>query len=72
MSHIINLAVQAFLFRNDKDIETFDEDTFKSYDEMEEKGEAFLSEAIAIKFRLLKPLSKLHNIIIYSRSIAAL
>jgi hypothetical protein len=39
---------------------------------MEEKGEAFLSEAIATKFRLLRPLGKLHNIITYSRSTATL
>ena len=50
MSHIINLAVQAFLFRNDKDIKTLDEDTLKSYDEIEEKREAFLLEAITTKF----------------------
>ena len=46
MGHIINLIVQAFLFRNDKDIEVFDEDTLKSYDEIETKGETFLSEAL--------------------------
>jgi hypothetical protein len=39
---------------------------------METKGETFLSEAIATKFRLLGPLGKLHNIITYSRSTAAL
>jgi hypothetical protein len=72
MGHIINLAVQAFLFRNDKDIEIFEEKDLESYDEIERSGEDFLSEAIAHKFRLLGPLGKLHNIITYSRSTPAL
>jgi hypothetical protein len=72
MGHIINLAVQAFLFRNDKDIEIFNEDTLKLYNEIEIRGETFLSETIATKFRLLGPLGKLHNIITYSRSTTAL
>ena len=72
ISHIINLVVQAFLFRNNKDIEIFNEDTLKSYDEIEIRRETFLSETVAIKFRLLKPLNKLYNIITYSRSTAAL
>jgi hypothetical protein len=44
----------------------------ESYDEMEERGEAVNTEDIAYKFRLLRPLGKLHNIIVYSCSNNAL
>ena len=66
MGHIINLVVQAFLFRNNKDIKVFNKDTLKLYNEIETKGETFLSEATTTKFRLFRPLGKLYNIIIYS------
>jgi hypothetical protein len=66
MGHIINLAVQAFLFQNDIDIETL-----KSYDEIETRGEEVTrKEEIAHKFRLLSPLGKLHNIVIHSHDTA--
>ncbi len=42
MGHIINLAVQAFLFNKEIDLEL--------YDEMEERGEAVDTEDIAYKF----------------------
>jgi hypothetical protein len=57
LGHIINLAVQAFLFHNVIEVEEL-----KSYDELEESTE-FGDEAKR-KFRLLSPLDKLHNIIV--------
>ena len=60
MGYIINLAIQAFLFNKEIDL--------KSYDEIEERGEVVNTEDITYKFRLLRPLGKLYNIIVYSRS----
>jgi len=56
--HIINLAVQAFLFQNTLEIETLE-----SYDKEEEEGE--LSDETKKKFRLLGPLGQLHNIVVH-------
>ena len=67
LGHIINLAVQAFLFRNEIDIEELE-----SYDKMNERGELSGKEDIAQKFRLLGPLGKLHNILVHSRGTSAL
>jgi hypothetical protein len=66
LGHIINLAVQAFLFHNVIGIEEM-----KSYDELEESGElGELGDETKQKFRLLGPLGKLHNIIVNIRSSA--
>ena len=46
--------------------------TLESYDEREKSGEDLTPEAITYKFRLLGPLGKLYNIIVYSHSNAAL
>ncbi len=67
LGHIINLAVQAFLFFNTIDIEKLE-----SYDEMDERGELSGNKDATEKFRLLGPLGKLHNILVYSRSQSAL
>jgi len=67
MGHIINLAVQAFLFYNSIEIEELE-----SYDKLEKRGELSGKEEIARKFRLLGPLGKLHNILVHMRSTAAL
>jgi hypothetical protein len=63
--HIINLAVQAFLFQNILKIEELE-----SYDEKEEKGEKGDNEERRVKFRLIGPLGQLHNIIVYIRGSA--
>ena len=63
LGHIINLAVQAFLFHNAIGMEEME-----SCDESE-KSEG-ISEAIKQKFRLLGPLGKLHNIVVNIRSSA--
>jgi hypothetical protein len=60
LGHIINLAVQAFLFYNMIDMEEM-----RSYGESEESGE--LGDEIKRKFRLLGPLGQLHNIIVHIR-----
>jgi hypothetical protein len=60
--HIINLAVQAFLFQNILDIEELE-----SYDEKEKKGEKGDDEERRVKFRLMGPLGQLHNIIVHIR-----
>jgi hypothetical protein len=44
----------------------------ESYKEMNKKGELSKKEEIAKRFRLLRPLSKLHNILVHSRSTTAL
>jgi len=44
----------------------------KLYNKIEERGEAVNIEDIAYKFRLLRLLGKLHNIIVYSCSNDAL
>jgi hypothetical protein len=62
IGHIINLAVQAFLFQNILDIEELE-----SYDEKEKKGEKGDDEEKRAKFRLMGPLGQLHNIIVHIR-----
>jgi len=49
--HIINLAVQAFLFANVINIEELE-----SYDDEEQQGDIRDKEAKRIKFRLMGPL----------------
>ena len=61
--HIINLAVQAFLFADIIKVEELE-----SYDK-DEKGEGD-EEARKAKFRLIGPLGKMHNIVIYIRGSA--
>jgi hypothetical protein len=63
--HIINLAVQAFLFANIIELEEL-----KSYDEEDEKGEGD-KEARKVKFRLMGLLGKLHNIVVHIRGSTA-
>ena len=60
IGHIINLVVQAFLFTDLVDI-----DELESYDETEADEELIDEEAKKVKFRLLGPLGKAHNIVIY-------
>jgi hypothetical protein len=67
MGYIINLAIQAFLFHDSIEIEELE-----SYDELEKTGELSGKEEIARKFQLLRPLSKLHNILVYIPSTTAL
>src|SRR6266536_585940 len=63
MGHIINLAVQGFLFHN-----SISAEELESYEELEKRGELKNTEGVKRKFRLLNPLNKLHNIIINIRS----
>jgi hypothetical protein len=63
IGHIINLVVQAFLFT---DLVNMDE--LESYDEAEVDGELIDEEVKKAKFRLLGPLGKAHNIVVYIRS----
>jgi hypothetical protein len=65
MGHIINLAVQGFLFHN-----SISTEELESYDELEKRGELKDTEGVQRKFRLLGPLGKLHNIIVDIRSSA--
>jgi len=65
MGHIINLAVQGFLFHN-----SISTEELESYDELEERGELEDIEEVKQKFRLLGPLGQLHNIIVDIRSSA--
>lgn len=60
--HIINLAVQAFLFYN-----VFETDQLESYNAKETRGEMEGSEETQSAFRLLGPLGKLHNIVVHTR-----
>lgn len=60
--HIINLAVQAFLFQNVIEIEELE-----SYDEKDKRGERGDEEERRVKFRLIGPLGQLHNIIVHIR-----
>ena len=60
IGHIINLAVQAFLFAD-----VFEIEELESYDDEDKKGEKRDEEAKRIKFRLMGPLGKMHNIIIH-------
>ena len=61
IGHIINLAVQAFLFQNILEIEELE-----LYNE-KEKEEKRDDEERRVKFRLIGPLSQLHNIVVYIR-----
>jgi hypothetical protein len=65
MGHIINLAVQGFLFHN-----SISAKELELYNELEEKGELKDTEGVKQKFQLLGPLSKLYNIIVDIRSSA--
>jgi len=64
--HIINLAVQAFLFHG-----LIKKEQLESYDEQEGKGEVGNKEDQRAAFRVIGPLGKLHNIIIHIRSSAS-
>jgi hypothetical protein len=59
--HIINLAVQAFLFHGCKDMELLDQ-----YEDQEENGHQSDEEKRAA-FRVMGPLGKLHNIVVHTR-----
>jgi hypothetical protein len=63
--HIINLAVQAFLFYN-----IFGIEELELYKDQEKRGKLQLDEAEQkrAKFRLLGPLGQLHNIVIHTSS----
>ncbi len=63
--HIINLSVQAFLFQA-----VFTEDDLQSYDRNEAAGREINIEAQRVRFRLLGPLGKLHNIVVHIRGSA--
>jgi hypothetical protein len=63
--HIINLAIQAFLFA---DIIRVKE--LESYDNEDKTGEGD-KEARKAKFRLMGPLGKMYNIVIYIRGSTA-
>jgi len=65
IGHIINLAVQGFLFHN-----SISAKELKLYNELEERGELEDIEEVKQKFRLLGPLGQLHNIIVDIRSSA--
>jgi hypothetical protein len=60
--HIINLAVQAFLFAN-----VIEMDELESYDDKERQGDIGDEEARRTRFRLMGPLGKIHNIVVYIR-----
>jgi hypothetical protein len=62
IGHILNLAVQAFLFADVVKVEELE-----SYDSQEENEELVDEEARRIKFRLLGPLGQAHNIVIHIR-----
>ena len=64
--HIINLAVQAFLFANVINIEELE-----SYNDEEQQGDTRDDEAKRIKFRLMGPLGQMHNIVIHIRGSTA-
>jgi hypothetical protein len=64
--HIINLAVQAFLFQSILSVEEL-----QSYDEQESRGELGGEEERRVKFRLMGPLGQLHNIIVHIRGSTA-
>ena len=66
IGHVINLAVQAFLFHNFIEI-----DQLESYDNQEETGEIADEKAIQKSFRVMGPLGKCHNIVIHIRGSAA-
>lgn len=59
MGHIINLAIQGFLFHNSITMEEL-----KLYNEWEERGELEDIDKVKQKFQLLRPLGKLYNIVV--------
>ena len=65
MGHIINLAVQAFLFQN------IQEKDLRSYDEEEAQGPVKDEEKRRATFRAMGPLGKLHNIVVHIRGSSA-
>jgi len=62
--HVINLAVQAFLFQN-----LIELDQISSYEEEEARGEGDAVQR-GNTFRAMGPLGKLHNIVVHIRSSA--
>jgi len=62
MGHIINLAVQAFLFHK-----VIGQEKLKSYDEQESEGKPIDNDDTRAVFRALGPLGKLHNIVVHIR-----
>jgi hypothetical protein len=62
IGHIINLIVQAYLFSGVIRMEELE-----SYDEEEQQEEYTDKEAMRVKFRLLGPLGKGHNIVVHIR-----
>jgi hypothetical protein len=65
IGHIINLAVQAFLFQSLIKI-----DQLKLYDKQEAKGEIRDKVDKRVIFRKIRPLGKLHNIVVHIQSSA--
>jgi len=59
IGHIINLVVQAFLFQD-----VMDTEELMSYDDKEKQGDIHDQDQRQ-QFRLLGPLGKLHNIVVY-------
>jgi hypothetical protein len=66
IGHIINLAVQAFLFANIVEMEELE-----LYDSQDKKGEEGDEEERKVKFRLMGPLGKMHNVVIHIRGSTA-
>jgi hypothetical protein len=65
IGHIINLAVQAFLFAN-----VIEMVELELYDEQDRAGQLIDVEERKIKFRLMGPLGQAHNIVIHIRGSA--
>jgi hypothetical protein len=61
--HIINLAVQAFLFADTLEIEEL-----ASYDTQDRTGEELNEDLRKARFRLMGPLGQIHNIVVHIRS----
>jgi hypothetical protein len=70
MGHILNLAVQGFLFHNSITVEELESYELESYDKLEQEGELKDMEKVKQRFWLLGILGKLHNIIVYTHSSA--
>ena len=66
IGHIINLAVQAFLFHNFAQIDELD--SFEDREAMARDGLAEATEDLRQIFRVIGPLGKLHNIVIFIRA----
>jgi hypothetical protein len=60
IGYIINLIVQAFLFAG---VITAQE--LKSYNKQEQTGQLLNNKAKKVQFRLLGPLGKAYNIVVY-------